>query len=135
MHMPWKKRKNPNTTILYAILAGAGAGLVVGLMMAPKSGEQMRTDIGSTVDDYLDAARERADSLKSSATDMAQRGLREVQRTKDVITDKVKDVVNKGEKEAHNAIDRAAAATNTAAKKGHESVENAASDVRSGTRG
>jgi len=130
VNMIWNRRRTNPNTILYAILAGAGAGLVVGMIMAPKSGEDLRSDIGSAVDEYLESARERAGSLKSSATNLAGRGLKEVQRTKDMIADKVRDAVGKGEDEAHEAIDRTADAVNSGARKGNKAVREAASEAR-----
>jgi len=135
MNMTWTNRKTNPNTVLYAVLAGAGAGLIVGLLMAPKSGSETRTDIGDAVDEYLESARERAESLKTSATNLAQRGLREVQRTKDVIADKVRDTVSKGEQEAHDVVDKAASAANAGAKKGQDAVQDAAAAARSATRG
>jgi gas vesicle protein len=131
MKMIWNRRRSNPNTILYAILAGAGAGLVVGMIMAPKSGEDMRNDIGAAVDDYLDSARERAESLRSSAANLAGRGLKEVQRTKDMIADKVRDAVSKGEDQAHAAIERTADAVNSGARKGHKAASEAASEARS----
>jgi gas vesicle protein len=134
MNMNWNRKTNPNSVLL-AVLAGAGAGLVVGLLMAPKSGEETRTDIGDAVDEYLESARERAEGLKASASNMAQRGLREVQRTKDIIADKVRDTVNKGEQEAHDVVDKAASVVNSATrKKGRDAVNEAAAEVRAETR-
>jgi len=133
MNMNWNRKTNPNNVLL-AVLAGAGAGLIVGLLMAPKSGDETRTDIGDAVDEYLESARERAEGLKASATSMAQRGMREVQRTKDIIAEKVRDTVNKGEQEAHNLVDKAASAAGSGAKKGQAAVNETASEARSATR-
>lgn len=112
----------------------AGAGLVVGLMMAPKSGDETRGEIGKAVDEYLESAKERADGLKTSAANLAQRGIREVQRTKEMIADKVRDAVTKREQQANSAIDKTAAAVNSGAQAGHEAVQNAAHAARSATR-
>ncbi|MCU1328071.1 MAG: YtxH-like protein [Bryobacterales bacterium] len=134
MNMNWNKKTNPNNVLL-AVLAGAGAGLVVGLLMAPKSGEETRTDIGDAVDEYLESARERAEGLKTSASNMAQRGIREVQRTKDMIADKVRDTVNKGEQEANDVVDKAASVVSSATrKKGRDAVNEAAAEVRAEAR-
>ena len=37
---------------------------------------KLRKDIGTSVDEYLDSARRKAEELKTSATNLAQRGLR-----------------------------------------------------------
>src|SRR5438067_7416536 len=113
-------------TVLIAVLAGAAAGLTVGLLMAPKSGEKLREDIGTSVDEYLDSARRKAGELKTSASNLAQRGLREVQRTKDAVASKVGSAVDRGASQSHDAID-------TGADRGHEFVDKAADAIRSGT--
>jgi len=115
-------------TILVSLLAGAAAGLTVGILMAPKSGDQIRADIGNSVDEYLSTAKRKAEELRTSATNIAQRGLREVHRTKDAAADKVNETVLSGAAGAHEAID-------TGAQKGHRAVDTAADALSSGTRG
>jgi gas vesicle protein len=139
MNTPWqKKTQSDYATILMAVLAGAGAGLTVGLLMAPKSGDRLRADIGTAVDEYLDSARQKAGELRTSATNLAQKGLREVQRAKDTAAEKVSGAfshaVDTGAKEAHGAIDDTVANVNSAAKKGHNNVDSAADALRTGTR-
>lgn len=129
------KQETDYTTIIFAALAGAGAGLAVGMLMAPKAGEQTRADIGAAVDEYLDTARQTAESFKTSASSLAQRGLREVQKTKEMVVDKVKESIDSGEAAAHKIVDEAAAAADSGAQKSHEAVHNAASMARTGTRG
>lgn len=133
------KAESQYKTALIALLAGAGAGLAIGFLMAPKSGDRLRADIGTAVDAYLDSVRETASELHASATGLAQRGFREVQRTKDNIADHVKDTVacavDGGARDAHNAIDQTVAAINTGARKTHDAVTNAAESARAGTRG
>src|SRR5437899_11893432 len=90
MTLPWnKKTESDYKTVLLALLAGAGAGLTVGLLMAPKAGDRLRADIGSTVDGYLETARQKAEGLRNSASNLAHRGLSEVRRTKNLAADKV----------------------------------------------
>ena len=124
------RQKNTNDTdvktVLIAILAGAAAGLTVGLLMAPKSGEKLREDIGTSVDEYLDSARRKAGELKTSASNLAQRGLREVQKTKDAVASRVSSAVDRGASQSHDAID-------SGAEKGHQAVNRAADAIRTGT--
>lgn len=122
-------------TVLIAVLAGAAAGLAVGLLMAPKSGDKLRGDIGRSVEEYLESARRKADELKTSAANLAQRGLREVQRTKDAATAKADVAVDTGAAGAHHAIDQTVDAVNYGARKGHEAVDYAAGTLRTGTQG
>jgi len=140
MTLPWNnKTESHYKTVLLALLAGAGAGLTVGLLMAPKSGDRLRADIGSTVDGYLETARHKAEELRNSASSLANRGLSEVRRTKNLAADKVSGAfshaVNTGEKQAHAAIDSTVDNVNNSAVKGHDAVDSAADALRSGTRG
>jgi len=134
MKMTWKKDQPDYTTIAWAILAGAGAGLAVGLLLAPKSGEELRSDIGSTVDDYMESARQKAGDLRTSATDMANRGMSEVRKAAETVADKVHDVVDHGEKESLRAINDATAAADRGAKKTKEATQDAAAAARAGAR-
>jgi gas vesicle protein len=90
------------STVLLALLAGAGAGLAVGILMAPKSGDTLRADIREAVDDYLGTARQKADDLRTSASNLVRQGLQEVRRTT---------------KQAHDAIDDTVATVNGAAQR------------------
>lgn len=81
--------------VLIALLAGAGAGLAAGLLMAPKAGDQLRAGIGAKVDDGV-----------KSATNAALRGLKEVRKTGDQAAEKVKDAVST----ARAAVERETAA-------------------------
>ncbi len=51
-------------------VAGLGAGVLVGMLFAPVSGEKLRSDLG-------DRAREGFESAKSKAVNMAARARRE----------------------------------------------------------
>jgi len=123
-------RNNSETdykTILVSLLAGAAAGITVGILMAPKSGDQIRADIGNSVDEYLSTAKRKAEELRSSATNLAQRGLKEVRRTRDAASEKLDDAVMSGAVGAHDAID-------SGASKGHRAVDRAADSLVTGTR-
>jgi gas vesicle protein len=139
MTTPWQTKTDSHyKTVLLALLAGASAGLAVGVLMAPKSGERLRADIGGAVDDYLDTAREKADELRTSASNLAQRGLREIRRTKDAAAEKfsgaVSNAVDTGSKQAHDTIDSTVANVNSGAEKGHRAVDSTANNIRTATR-
>ena len=122
------KTESQSRNMLLALLAGVGAGIVVGLAIAPKSGHKLRADIGSTVDDYLDSASQKAEELRKSAANLAERGLREVQKTAGNASEKIKDTVN-------GTLDAANSAVDNGATKGHEVIGHAVDAVRTGTRG
>jgi len=100
------KTESQSRNMLLALLAGVGAGVVVGLAIAPKSGQKLRADIGSTVDDYLDSASQKAEELRKSAANLAQRGLREVQKTAGNASDKIKGMVIDTSDAAHVPLTR-----------------------------
>jgi gas vesicle protein len=121
------KTESQSRNTLLALLAGVGVGLLVGLAIAPKSGQKLRDDIGNGVDDYLDSAGQKAGELRKSATNIAQRGLKEVRKTTGNASEKIKDMVNGAVDTARNAVD-------TSAMKGHEVINRAADAVRTGMR-
>jgi gas vesicle protein len=124
----WNTNKaESQRTVWMALVAGAGAGLAVGLLTAPKAGRKLRTEIGEAVDDYLDSARGKAEEL-------ARRGMNEVRKTRTEASDSISNAVDVGAKEAHNAIDQTLAAAHVGAKKGHEVVDKAADSAKSGVR-
>jgi gas vesicle protein len=116
-----------NKNALLALLAGVGAGVIVGFAIAPNSGKKLRGAIGNTVDDCLDSASEKAGELRKSAANLAQRGLREVHKTANNAGEKIKDMVNGASDAANDALD-------IGATKGHEVIDHTAAAIRTGTR-
>ena len=64
---------------LFAFVAGAAAGLTLGLLFAPEQGEDTRRKLKETVGDAVDSARARArlarmelDDLKAELKDQAE---------------------------------------------------------------
>ena len=64
---------------LFAFVAGAAAGLTLGLLFAPEKGEDIRRKLKETVGDAVDSARARArlarmelDDLKAELKDQAE---------------------------------------------------------------
>lgn len=64
---------------LFAFVAGAAAGLTLGLLFAPEKGEDTRRKLKDTVGDAVDSARARArlarmelDDLKAELKDQAE---------------------------------------------------------------
>lgn len=64
---------------LFAFVAGAAAGLTLGLLFAPEKGEETRRKLRETVGDAVDSARARArlarmelDDLKAELKDQAE---------------------------------------------------------------
>ena len=60
--------------ILLAFLAGGVVGTVLGIMLAPSSGEETRRKIRATSLEARDKALEKVESVKSEATELIERG-------------------------------------------------------------
>ena len=65
-------------TAVTFLLIGLGAGALIGLLLAPKSGEEMRKDIRRRYEDARDAvgdwAEDARDAAKEAAEDVMERG-------------------------------------------------------------
>ena len=97
-----------HTRTLLALLAGAGAGLAAGILLAPKSGGKLR----AAVNEYLDVARQKTDKIRNS----------------------VAGAFDTGALEINSVIDQTVAAVNNSAQKGHDLVNGAADSIRTATR-
>jgi gas vesicle protein len=71
-------RGNSAGTAVTFLLIGLGAGAVLGMLLAPKAGKQMRKDLRrkfdsarETVDDWTDDAREFAEEAMERGADIA----------------------------------------------------------------
>ncbi len=75
-------------TAVTFLLIGLGAGALVGLLLAPKTGKQMRKDLRrkyegakDTFEDWRDDAKEFAENAKEFAEDAIERGERNCGRS------------------------------------------------------
>ncbi len=57
------------SAVAAGIVAGSAVGLVTGLLMAPKSGKQLREDIASKTGDAADTAAEKINDAKDATKD------------------------------------------------------------------
>jgi len=128
--------KRNSSTLLLSLIAGAGAGLVVGVMLAPKSGRKLRAQFGSAVDDYVDSARDVAGDVGASARCYAKKS---VAQFRSRFNRNVDDAIDAGKGRVHDVIDNAAEAVHSkvdaGAAKGHDAVDRAADSVRAGVVG
>jgi gas vesicle protein len=62
---------------------GLGLGIAVGVLFAPKSGEETREFIRSKADESKDYIRRRGDEIRTQATDVVERGKTVVNRQRD----------------------------------------------------
>jgi gas vesicle protein len=61
-------------TAITFLLIGVGAGAVAALLLAPKSGEQLRKDIKRRYEDAREAIEDLADEAKERVEDALERG-------------------------------------------------------------
>jgi gas vesicle protein len=76
---------NTAGTAITFLLIGLGAGTLIGLLFAPKSGRQMRKDLRRKYDD----ARETLDDWKDDAKEVAEDALERGQKIADELRDRV----------------------------------------------
>ncbi len=62
---------------------GMGIGVAVGILFAPKSGEETRRFLREKADEGKDYLKKRGDDLIGSATDIVDRGKSAINRQKD----------------------------------------------------
>jgi gas vesicle protein len=68
---------------------GVGVGVAVGLLFAPKSGEETREIIRSKAEEGKDYLRRRGEEWKDSATDLVERVRTAINRQKDQLSSAV----------------------------------------------
>jgi gas vesicle protein len=68
---------------------GLGVGVAVGLLFAPKSGEETREIIRSKADEGKEYLRRRGEEWKESATELVERGRTAINRQRDQIVSAV----------------------------------------------
>ncbi|GDX40545.1 hypothetical protein LBMAG21_08370 [Armatimonadota bacterium] len=83
--------------VLLSVLAGIGIGVLVGavagLLLAPKSGEETRDDLGKTLNDLSDKVTELGRSVGTKVTSA-------VERTRAQVVQKLGEVPPEGEESA-----------------------------------
>ena len=65
---------------------GLGVGVAVGILFAPKSGEETRELIRSRANEGKDYLRRRGEEWKDSATEMVERGRTAINRQRDQLS-------------------------------------------------
>jgi gas vesicle protein len=70
-------------------LVGLGIGALVGILFAPKSGEETREFLSSKADEGRDYAQKKARELRERADDVIQRGKEMVSKQREAISSAV----------------------------------------------
>lgn len=65
---------------------GLGIGVAVGILFAPKSGEETRALLRSKAEESKDYVKRRGDELRDSASDLIDRGRTAITRQRDHLT-------------------------------------------------
>lgn len=82
---------------------GIGLGVAVGMLFAPKSGDETRDLLLSKADEGKEYLRRRSEDLRDSATDLVERGRTKVAQKRDHLASAVdagkqayRDAINQG---------------------------------------
>jgi gas vesicle protein len=70
-------------------LAGLGIGSLVGILFAPRSGEETRELLSNRYDDGRNYVEKRGREIREQAEDYVERGKRTVSKTRDNVTSAV----------------------------------------------
>lgn len=117
-HMATDNMDKQSNTLAVVMLAGA-IGAVVGMLMAPKRGSEMREEL---IDKYFDTKNRAQNNVESAKSKAAE--------TMDAAKDKVHDVADK----AKEVVDRSADKTTDAADKVTERAKNQLDEAESRPR-
>ena len=89
------ENSNIGTAITF-LMIGLGAGALAALLLAPKSGKQLRRDLKrglddarDTVGDWADEAKDRTREARERVRDFAKRGADVAEDLRDTVRDKV----------------------------------------------
>ncbi|SKC41105.1 YtxH domain-containing protein [Ohtaekwangia koreensis] len=70
---------NSTSKVIVGILGAAAAGVIVGMLIAPEKGEDLRKNIKKTTDDWLDDVAQWMGKGKSFLSEMKDRASEEVE--------------------------------------------------------
>jgi gas vesicle protein len=91
--------KADGKSVLAAVVIGAAAGYVAGILTAPKSGKETRADIKNTADKYIADAQVKLQSLREDLSSLIEDA-----------TERAKTYSDKGKKEVAALVDKAKSA-------------------------
>ncbi len=67
-------RQSDSADLLIALVGGIGAGIGLGLLLAPKSGRDLRADIDRTADAGVARVRKSIEDFKAQAASIVEKG-------------------------------------------------------------
>jgi len=105
------KNNNSSDKLVY-FLIGAGIGAITALLFAPKSGEELRSDIADATRKGLDYARETGRDISERANDYYEQKIEQVSdlssRGREAVsdlTDRGRDIINRQRTQISAAIE------------------------------
>jgi gas vesicle protein len=91
--------KTDGKSVIAAVVIGAAAGYVAGILTAPKSGKETRADIKNAADKYVAEAQAKLQALREDLSNLIEDA-----------TEKAKLYSEKGKKEVAQLVDKAKSA-------------------------
>jgi gas vesicle protein len=88
--------KTDGKSVLAAVVIGAAAGYVAGILTAPKSGKETRADIKNAADKYVAEAQAKLQTIREDVSNLIEEA-----------TEKAKRYSEKGKKEVAQLVDKA----------------------------
>ena len=79
-------------TAITFLLIGLGAGALVGLLLAPKSGKQLRRELRGRYDDAREAVEDFADEAKDRVEEVLDRGSEIAEKVRDKVAPLTKGI-------------------------------------------
>ncbi len=116
--------------LLIGFLAGGAIGAILALLYAPKSGKELRNDIRSKTDDYLDDAEKFIAEAKVKASEMINEGKR---RSEKLIVD-AKNKSGELMKDAEKIFNEAKTKASTTIHQGKEMLEDEGTRLKSAVK-
>ncbi len=109
-------------------LVGVGLGATVGMLLAPKSGKELRKDLKAKMDDLLEKAKNiKAEDVKATIEKKVEEIKEDLKKLdKETVASAIKDQAKKIKKKADDLVDYAV-------KKGTPVIEAAAREVKEST--
>ena len=78
-----------NRDCLVGLMCGLGIGVAVGMLTAPRSGEQTRAKLRGEFREGAEAVKDQANNLRNSATEFLDKGRQEVERQTEGISEAI----------------------------------------------
>lgn len=80
------------TKVILGILGAAAAGVVIGMLIAPEKGEDLRKNIKKTADDWVDEVSQWMGKGKKYLSDMKERAVDETKQALDEAEESINGV-------------------------------------------